>query len=309
MSPPKFDRNYILSVQLADGSFLTIRPPFTIEFDITRNILTSANNCQIRIYQLNARNRDLLRYDFSNYGTVRQISLRAGYGTNLPLVFIGNIAQAWSVRESTNFISTIECFDGGFAFVNGIIPAGTNFPSGTPMETVYTTLMTYLPGVTFGALGPTFTNSPNGEQYVTSRATTYQGNTSDTLSELTGGAFFVDNGRSYILGNSECILGQVAKIDSSTGLLGTPLREDNIVRFEMLFEPGILIGQIIELRSLTNQALSSQNNRDIFDNVNGFYKIVSVKHRGMISESVCGELITTCEFFYGPKQLTTVSTQ
>ena len=48
----KFGRNYLLTVQLQDLSPLVIEPPFTLEFDITQNILTSANVCQFRIYNL-----------------------------------------------------------------------------------------------------------------------------------------------------------------------------------------------------------------------------------------------------------------
>lgn len=308
MSAAKFGRNYHLSVSLQDGSTLTIEPPFTIEFDVTRNILTSANVCQVRIYNLSAKNRDLIRFDFSNYSTLRPIALRAGYGTNLPLIFSGNISQAWSVREGVNFITTVECFDGGFAFVQGQTPAGTNFPAGVEMESVFTTLMGNLPGTSFGDIGPSYLIGADGTPIKTTRSTSYSGNTADILNELSGGGLFIDNGRSYILSSSECRKGQVALIDSNTGLIGTPLREDNIVTFDMLFEPGLIIGQLIQLQSLTNPLVNSLNN-NTGENVNGFYKTVSVKHRGMISESVCGDAITTCEFFFGPKSLNVVSTQ
>lgn len=306
MAQLKFGRNYSLSIQLQDGSLLTVELPFTIEFDITRNILSSANVCQIRIYNLSENNRNLIRFDFSNYGTVRKISLQAGYGLNLPVVFKGNITQAWSVREGVNFITTIECFDGGEAFINGISPDSTIFPEGTPMKTVYETLLDNLPNVNIGVIGPSFILDKSGGPLVTSRSNSYNGLLADIITELSGRAFFIDNGTANILGNNECLEGQVALIDASTGLLNTPLREDNIVTFDMIFEPGIVIGQIIELNSLTNNALSSINTSST-DNVNGFYKIVSTKHRGMISESVCGDAITTLEFFLGPQALVTVS--
>lgn len=308
MAAPKFGRNYLLGVALEDGSTLTIEPPFTIEFDITRNVLTSANVCQIRIYNLSRKNRDLIRFDFSNYGTLRQVALRAGYGDNLPLIFAGNISQAWSVREGSNFITTIECFDGGFAFVNGVTPPTTTFPAGVEMRSVYTSLMGNLPGVAFGAIGPQFVRGEDGSPIVTTRASSYSGNTADILSQLSGGAFFIDNEKSYILGNSECLNGQVALVNSQSGLLGTPLREDNIVTFDMLFEPGVVMGQLIQLQTLTNPAFNSFN-ENTGENVNGFYKVVSIKHRGMISESVCGDAVTTLQLFFGPQALQTVSTQ
>ena len=49
----KFGRNYLLTVQDDVGVLLsTVTLPITIEFDITRNTLASANVCQIRLYNL-----------------------------------------------------------------------------------------------------------------------------------------------------------------------------------------------------------------------------------------------------------------
>lgn len=310
MAAPKFGRNYSFLAQVDDaGTQLTIEPPFTLEFDITRNILTSANVCQIRIYNLSQKNRDLLRYDFSNTSLVRPISLKAGYGNNIPAIFTGNITQAWSVREGVNFITTIECFDGGYSFVNSFSPENLTFPAGTELETVYKTLMGYIFGTTFGAIGPAYILGDDNTPTTLTRSFTPDPNRpiADILNEKTGGAFFIDNGRTYILGNNECLTGQVAVINSQSGLLGTPLRENNIVTFDMLFEPGIVMRQKLQLDSLTSQNLNSFNNAG--ESVNGFYQVVSIKHRGMISESVCGDAITTLELFFGTQAFTTVSDQ
>ena len=310
MAPPKFGRNYSLSVQLQDLSFLTIELPFTIEFDIDRKTLSSTNAATIRIYNLSATNRSLIRYDFSTYGSPRTITLMAGYGYNLPIIFSGNITQAWSVREGVNFITTIEAFDGGYAIVSGKVPT-IPYIKGTSQYAILANMMTQgLPGTSFGAIGPSFqdVNGVNGQEIITNRAFPYDGTTAEVLNTITGNAFFIDNGKSYILGNNESIQGQVELIDSSTGLLGTPLRENNTVVFDMIFEPGIILGQYIELYSSTFTELNSSNNSTT-DNVNGYYKITAIKHRGMISPVVCGDAITTVEFFLGPKILTVVPSQ
>ncbi len=276
----KFGRNYSLSIQTsAAGDFLTITLPFTVQFDITRNTLTSANVCQVRIYNLSEKNRNLLRFNVSDYGTFRGIELKAGYGNNLAEIFSGNISQAWSVREGTNFITQIECYDGGFAFNNGF--TNTTFPAGTPRQTQISTLITSLPHVSVGVV------SPNLEQ--TTRGNAVSGNTVSLLSgDLTGGSFFIDRGKGNVLLTNEYIaaVGGVTLISAKTGLLGTPVLERNILRFEMLFEPGLNVGESVLVTSLTNKA------------ANGLYKITAVKHRGMISESVCGAVTTTGEFFY-----------
>ncbi len=277
----KFNRNYVLTIQTPLGGELIIKPPFTIEFDITRNVLTSANVCSVRVYNLSERNRSLIRKDVTDYGDLRMIKLRAGYGDNLPVIFSGNISQAWSVREGTNMITQIECFDGGFAFANS--QTNIEFPAGTDQRTVLATMAESLPGVEIGAIG-----NYSGQ---ISRGNSYTGSTVDILRDLSGGGFFVDNGKANILGDSECLQGEIEVINSSSGLLGTPVRENTIINFDMIFEPRLLIGQKIKLESITAA------------NFNGFYKVISVKHRGMISESVSGDAITSVGMFYGTENL------
>jgi hypothetical protein len=280
----KFGRNYILTVETQNNDLLIIQPPFTIEFDITRNILTSANVCSIRIYNLSQNNRNKIRFNIMDIGLFRSVQLQAGYGPNLPIIFSGNITQAWSVRESVNFITAIECFDGGFAFANG--QTNTVFPSGTSQQDVIATLAGSLPHASLGVIG----NYPGS----LSRGASYSGNTADILRDITGGGVFIDNGKVFCLGDSECREGEMLLINSSSGLLGTPVREQTILTFDMIFEPRLTVAQKIQLQSATAQ------------NFNGFYKIISLKHRGMISQAVCGDAITSVGMFYGTSALTTV---
>lgn len=284
----KFGRNYILKVGTASGQTLTIEPPFTLEFDITRNTLTSANVCSIRIYNLSQNNRNLLRFNIMDTGDFRPVTLFAGYGDSLSVIFSGSITQAWSVREGVNFITSIESFDGGYAFNNAQV--NVTFPVGTAYSTVISTLAESLPNAQAGAIGSAYQGS-------LSRANSVSGNPTDLLRDLTGGGFFIDNGVVNCLGDNECITANgIAVIDDSTGLLGTPVREQTILHFDMLFEPRLVVGQKITLKSSTAEA-----------GVNGTYKVISVKHRGMISSAVCGDAITTVGMFYGTKGLTEVA--
>jgi hypothetical protein len=281
----KFNRNYLLSVHKIDGSQLDIEPPFTIEFDITRNVLTSANVCSIRIYNLSENNRNQIRKNICNYGDFRTVRLRAGYGENIPIIFVGNITQAWSAREGVNFITSIECFDGGFAFANSL--TSKTYPSGTSQANILSDLMKNLPGVSLGAVG-----SYPGQ---ISRGNAYSGSTVNLLNELSGGGFFVDNGKANCLGNSECLKGDLVLINSDSGLLGTPVLERDILNFDMIFEPRLMVGQKIRLESSTDK------------NFRNDWKVISLKHRGMISESVCGEVITSVGLYTGTQLLTVVT--
>ncbi len=288
----KWGRRYTLEIGLplgnalegiSKGTVIEINPPFTVEFDITRNTLTSSNVCQLRIYNLAPDTRNLIRFNLSNYGEFRPLIFRAGYGEDLPDIFTGNISQAWSVREGVNMITQIECYDGGFAYANG--RTSREFTAGVPTRSVIQELMKDLPHISQGAIG----NFPG----VLSRGNSYSGNTTSLLAENTGGAFFIDKGKANALGTDEYIeqAGPTLLINAKSGLLGTPVLERTIVRMDMLFEPALDVGTKIRLESITEA------------NFDGDYKVTAVKHRGMISEAVCGEVVTTGEFFF-TKQLT-----
>lgn len=284
----KFGRNYQLFVQTSIGTTVEIGLPFTIEFDITRTTLTSANVCQVRVYNLSKINRNLIRKNSTALNDYRAIELRAGYGVGLlPTIFTGNISQAWSVREGTTFVTQIECYDGGFAYVNG--QTNLQFPAGVTQDTVIRTLASTLPNVTVGAIGPNFTTP-------LARGNSYAGNTMSLLGELTGGGAFIDKGKLNVLGTTEYIagVGGTLLITPASGLLGTPVLEVSIAHFDMIFEPTMDVGCSASVAGFTEA------------NFNGLYKITAVKHRGMISGAVCGTVVTTGEFFFD-KALTPVA--
>lgn len=279
MSSIKFNRRYELQVGTDDGKTLIVRLPFTIEFDITRNTLTSANVCQVRIYNLNKLNRNRLRFNISNFGgPYRPIVLKAGYGDDLATIFSGNISAAWSVREGTNYVTQIECYDGGFAFVNGTTEK--QFSAGTPTISVIKSLMNDLPETKPGAVGA-YTGA-------LTRGNTYSGNTAQILGQLTGGGFFIDSGRANALKTNEYAVapGGILTLNAKSGILNTPILEQTIVRFDMLFEPSLNCGSAVFLESITEE------------NFNGLYKITGIKHRGIISGAVSGQCTTSGEFFY-----------
>ena len=268
----KLHRNYILKVESIAGTMITITPPFTIEFDITRNVLSSSNICSIRIYNLSKTRQGEIRKDITNYTQFRKVELFAGYGQNMPKIFSGNITQAWSVREGNNMISQIECFDGGFAYNNAksdsVVPIAN-----TKKVDVYKALIQTLPNVTVGKIG-SYTGSIG-------RGQAFPGSTISNLQNELGNNFFIDNGVANILNVNECLEGKIKTINSSVGLLGTPIREQYYINFDMIFEPNVICGQKISLESSTQA------------NFNGDYKIIAIKHRGMISDSVSGEAITS----------------
>lgn len=275
----KFNRNYDLLVQKKDGTTLSVQRPFTVEFDIHRNSLSSANVAQFRIFNLAPNTRDQVRKDRIDFGDQRTITFQAGYGKNLPLAFTGNITQSWSVREGVNMITQIECFDGGFAYINAI--TDQSFPSGTPQSSIVSSLVDNLKkyGVQPGAIG-------NYEGQI-SRGNVVSGSTTDNLKEITGGGFFIDNGKANCLRENECLESELIVINAKSGLLNTPVIEELYITLDILFEPSVKVGQLVAIESLTESRF------------NGLHKVLGIKHRGVISDAVSGTAITSLTLLPG----------
>lgn len=295
----KFDRNYRLTVQTniqspsGQKTYLEVERPFTLEFDIRRDQLTSANVCSIKVTNLSQKNRNEIlkdQFNTTDFANSRTITLQAGYGPgpSWPFIFSGNVQTCYSVRQGTEFMTDIQCFDGGNAFLN----AETQLPpfkAGTPYQTIIETLVAQLDkyGVKRGYIGA----FPGAIRTGWSPS----GNPLNELAILTGGGVFIDNMRVNCLDTSQVIApNDTFVLNSAAGLLGTPVREQQLLTFQVLFEPRLFIGQRIRLDSITGA------------NYNDVYKVVSLHHKGVISEAVCGDAITTVGVYY-TKALTPTS--
>ena len=263
-----------------------ITMPFTIDFDINRNIMAGANTSRVTIYNLNQDTRKKIYKDQFRTAEYKGIVIRAGYGMEetpelLPIVFKGNLKQAYSHRDGTEFKTEVEAYDGGFAFVNGY--QSTNFAAGTPMNDVLDTLINGLPHINKGAVGDF-----GG---VLQRGNSFTGSSVENLQALTNGNFFIDNEKAYCLLPDECLDGDISVLKAETGLLSSPLREETYLKIRTLFEPRVRVGQRISLESVTNSEF------------NGLYKVMGFRHHGTISASQCGTCETEMTLYYGASKL------
>ena len=276
----KWNRNYILSIQVKGNEWLDISLPYTMSFRVTRNTFATANTAKITVLNLAEDTRRKIYKDRYKFNIYKGIELRAGYGDNkelLPLIFKGNIKQAYSHKDRVDYITEIEAYDGGFSFQNG--RTVRSFAAGTSDKQILKSLIQDLPGITIGKIG-TFTGSlPRGNAM--------QGVTVDLIKNVSAGNFFVDNEKAYCLQEEECFRGNIAQINSGSGLLGSPLREETLLTFKILFEPRLQIGQYVELQSETEKLF------------NGSYKVIGLDHSGMISDVSGGKCETKVSLFYG----------
>lgn len=285
-----------MRISVPNGDNIAISLPFSLDIDITRAAMPTANVAQFRIYNLPEDIRNKIRFDISSISERQEVALKAGYKSihknlnDLPLIFRGSIKFAYSERiNNKDWLTTIECYDGGFALSNSKIKA--SFIAGEKysanIEKVLATFETIKIGHISKKLVPADKKLLRGHPV--------DAKTFDYLNENFSNKWFIDNGIVNVIGDDEAFVGVYKTVNVDTGLIGTPIRQETNIDFNIIFEPRLLIGQAINLESITDKSF------------NGTYKLIMIKHRGTISPVTCGELVTSCRVFKGTGKLEMVA--
>lgn len=285
--PNKFQCHYRLTLEwnINDKEEVAIvTDPVTIQFQVSKALYQSTNTATITVYNLDESTRESIYQDRLIFETNKRkmLTLEAGYGETLTMVCLGYIQQCYSERVGTDFVTTIEVLD------PDILSEYTSvtFEAGTSFEQAYKYLVSQLPSLKIGELG-----NLQGEFKTPA---IFEGNAFVAIDTLTGGHTFIDNGTVNTLNDNETLSNYGAYlIASETGLLGTPKRYDAVLEVNMLFEPKIRIGQMVEIKSETWG--SNLKKSSGFD---GQYKVIGLTHQCTISESECGTRTTTLQLQY-----------
>lgn len=259
---------------------IIVEYPLTCKFNSQRGTFSQSNKCTIDIYNLSETTRarifkDALTLDQANW---KYIKLEAGWNGQLSQIFMGRILQAYSSKSGgqVDIITHIECqpFD---IFSS---QSSYTFAAGTTYKDAYKTMAADLGNVEIGNIG-------NLEGTFKTQ-TTFEGNTLECLNRLTGGNTFVDNGVLNTIMGNEVIDVPVPLVTDSNGLLATPVRRDASLTIKMLFEPTLIVGQLLEVKSV------------IQPQYNGQYKVLGFTHDCMISPTQAGQRITTVDLWIAP---------
>ena len=274
----KQQAHFRLTVYSNQGTVI-ITDPITCHFNVTRGILTDNNKATIQLYNLAPATREQIFQDalVIDWRRFKYVHLEAGYGNSLSMIFKGRILQAYSHKSGgqTDVITEIQ------AMALDIFDCQTSymFKAGTTKKEAFQTMVLDLPNVKLANMG-----SLEGE-FLTD--TTFDGNTLSCLSQLTGGNVFIDNGEVNCLKESEVIDVAVPVISDDSCLLETPMRRDANLEVKMLFQPDLLVGQLLEIKSRVSP------------NFNGQYKVLGFTHDCTISGATAGTRITTVNLYVG----------
>lgn len=261
---------------------ITITNPLTCHITVNRGVLSDSQKCTVQITNLSPSTRqkifkdafvDVLNPENWNY-----IHVEAGYNGQLALIFKGRVLQAYSMRAggSTDVITEIQAM-----YLDAIDNmCGYTFKAGTSKIEAFQTIAAGIPNITIGNVGDlsgTFQTD-----------TTFDGNALDCLNSLTGGAVHIDNGVLNCILNNEVIDVPVPIIGDDTGLLDTPMRRDANLEVKMLFQPDLIVNQLLEIKS------------SLQPDFNGQYKVVGFTHDLNFGEANAGTRTTTVNLYIGP---------
>lgn len=301
----KFNRVYQLKGEVSQGvtftsplsnpnqinANVTVELPYTVEFEISRANLSSSQTGDFRLFNLAPEIRDAIKKDIYNIDQIRAVQFWAGYSNDdshtQPLIFNGTINQAFSQRVGQDWITTIQAFDGGFQMANGYGVAQT-VTAGLESQDAIRQLAGTLPGM---SAAPIVGNFPTANK----RGEVFFGNVWDLILKKSNGLATIDNGQVKALNYNECFAGGLPEINDASGVIGTPRVSGVTIEFEMIFEPGLTVGQIIRLNLSATPTLNRQ------------WKVLGFEHHGKITDSgSAGEAVTTVRLWYSPQSLTIV---
>jgi len=285
----KWQRVYRLQVETTpmSGIFTELNLPFTCEFNITHSTNSQLNSAHFTVYNLSPFTRrkifqDKFRLDDENF---RMVIFSAGYGQpkQAGIVFMGNLWEAWSVREGVDVKTEMEAIDMLYSVTNGV--SNICFPAGATQQQVFRRLCADLPTSDTPFISPKFVG-------VYDRGLTIEGNTWDKLMELIGrtGQVYLYQNHPVIMKDDDVLSSPVMVINGESGLLDSPKRQEGLIEIKTLFEPTIKLGALIQLESM--ETIN-----------NGQYKVMGYTHSGTISESVCGDATTNISLFIGSERL------
>lgn len=216
-----------------------------LTFQIKKSTKRSPNTCTVTVHNLSDSRREEIK-------SARRplVQVRAGYRDENSLLFVGNARRQFQEIQELDTSLTVEARDKGNEYASARV--SQSYAPGTRVVTVMADLVDALNidrgnlsefnNLTLGHGGSTF---PDG--FVS------QGQAHRVLSRLVRGAglrWSAQNGALQLLRRGRPLQTQAVLLSPSSGLLGSPTREDKgLVTAVSLIQPGLDPGRRVQLES------------------------------------------------------------
>jgi hypothetical protein len=184
------------------------------------------------------------------------LELKVGYQGKLETIFRGSINTAGSTREGAEFITSIECLDGGNDFLRGFVSTTV-----TTKAAAFDAILQTMPNTARGKIG-TATEIIRPKVLV--------GNSIAVTQEMLDPdqKWFIDDERLNILKPNEIVSSFAPVISAETGLLNTPEADKTVVTLNTMMNPAVKVGGLFRLISVTAPHLD------------GIYKASTITYSG-----------------------------
>jgi hypothetical protein len=258
-------------IKTPDGYLITIKPPITFVIDAQIDMRSAVNNANLTFYNLAPDTRNKIYKDLYTFQLRWQVSILSGYGeTELYEMFRGNIEEAYSLKQGTEWVTTIKAYDGSYQIHNGF--ANETITKDVEMKDAVKRIIHTMPEILIGALGSPATGS-------TKRGQVMVGNSYQLIQGLTDNRAFISGETMYVLGEDEVLHGDAFVLDSDLNFT-TPKRRDTYVELDTIFCPEIRIAGVAEIHTLEKR-------------YDGQYQVFGIHHNVTFSEAITGDAITT----------------
>lgn len=279
----KFNRYYELTVSFNDGrDNITIKPPLNIEFDAIKYDTGATSSAFVKIYNLNKDNQIQLQRNDNEIGKIITVELRVGYDNNnrksIQTLFKQVVLRGYTYRDGADYITALE------------LNATTNILDNAFVSVTVANQNQQVSFCTTELKKQDILKGYINKRPDTTRNVVTFGNAYDILfqQKAYNEKMYIDDGQVYILKDNQVIGNFVPVVSPETGLIDTPILQNNLINFTMILSPEIRVSRRFNVQSSVNE------------NVNGVYKAIQIQYSGSYygdnwKQTVTGSLHDTFE--------------
>lgn len=277
----QFDRQYRFSAGKAGGSGFEIGEAnpvgLHIYFNVQKVDVSSANTSKITLWNLNKTHLAALNEKDC------VITLKAGYGSVMPLIFVGVITQVETTNDGADRMTEIEAVDGRIELRDTYVSLSYKGKINTKkiMEDVAGQMGV---PVTF-SYNAAFSDYPDGFSFIGAGKMTL-----DKVCAPTGLIWEIQNGILQIKRKNDTMSREVFVLSSDSGLIGIPKKltkgaendtDKNKNGWEVVYflNGAIGVGDYVKLESKT---------------VTGYFRVHTVEHNG---DNLEGDWLSTAQLY------------
>lgn len=269
-SNKNFGRQYRLACGPAGGEGFEIGEvtaetpvPLHIAFSLQKSDLTTQNTGKVTVWNMNKIHRSVLEQDDC------VLSLRAGYGSRLNLIFAGIVSFVSTVMEGADRMTEIELVDNLIQLRDTYV--SISYRGKVNWKIIVEDVAAQMGVVVSYSYNAEFVDIPNGYSYVGKAK-----NILDKACDCCGLTWSVQNGVLQIKKPGDVMNREVYVLSAETGMIGSPERvvvsdSDGTGKKQLGWDVEYLLNGAINIDDFVK--LESQN-------VSGYFRVYSLQMQG-----------------------------